>query len=259
MTQLIGAICEKRQKIVLLSDRMVGRAGLTFERGPKGEKIANNAMVLTAGTVHEPELIKAVKSEFQSVSKPLILKIAKQLTKKYHETRLARINDEILRARGFSSIHEFYAKQKMLHDSLVIDINSAIEKYDLRIHLLLAGVDSEAHIYYIHNPGTYSSFDEIGFFCPGMGKEQAESTFVWYDFTPDFSLSEALYIAFEAKKKAETAGSVGKATDAWIIDKDGIHDIKRETIEKLENIYVSRQNIFKKEKFSREVKDLRLP
>jgi hypothetical protein len=33
---------------------MVERAGLAFERGVKGKRIANNAMVLTAGTIHEP-------------------------------------------------------------------------------------------------------------------------------------------------------------------------------------------------------------
>lgn len=258
MTQLIGAICEQGQKVVLISDRMVERAGLAFERGTKGQSIASNAIVLTAGTVHEPELIRDVKSEFQGVSNPSILTIVKRLTEKYHEIRLARVNDEILRARGFNSIEEFYSKQRLLHDSLIIDINSSIEGYDLGIHLLVAGVDSEAHIYYVCNPGTYSSYDEISFFCPGMGKEQAESTFVWYVFTPELPLRETLYIAFEAKRKAESAGSVGQATDAWIIDKEGIHEVKPETIERLGSIYASRQDTFKREKFSSEITDLEL-
>lgn len=255
-TQLIGAICEGGKKIVLLSDRLVSRAGLAFERGAKGEKIAENAMVLTAGTVHEPELIEEARDALQAISRPPILSIAEKLVEKYQDIRLARIEAEILRARGFDSIANYYGRQKALHDALVFEINSTIETYDLGVHILLGGVDSQAHLYYICNPGTYSSFDAIGFFCPGMGKEQAESTFVWYEFTPDLSIRETLYIAFEAKKKAETAGQVGKATDAWLIDERGIHDISQETIEELNRIYSSRQAL---PRFGKEVTDLQIP
>lgn len=240
MTQLIGAICEEGQTVVLFSDRLVSRAGLTFERDTKGQSITNNAMVLTAGTVHEPELVEQATSELENVSTPLILEVAKRLTKKYQDIRLARIKDEILATRGIDSLEEYYKMQKYLHDSLFIDISSRIEGYDLGVTLMLAGVDSRAHLYHIHNPGTYSSYDAIGFFCPGMGREQADATFVWYDFSPKLKLNECVYIAYEAKKKAEMAGQVGKSTDGWIIDKGGIHGIAEETIDKLEEIYSSR-------------------
>jgi hypothetical protein len=259
MTQLVGAICEDGKKLVLLSDRMVGRAGLTFERGSKGQRVSNNAMVLSAGTVHEPELIMEIKNEFQGKTNPAVLEIAKFTTNEYHKTRLARIVDEVLRARGFDSIGDFYQAHKLLHDSLVIDINSMIERYELGVYLLVAGVDSEAHIYFICDPGVYSSFDEIGFFCPGMGKEQAESTFVWYEFSPNLSLRETLYISFEAKKKAEAAGSVGSTTDAWIIDKEGIHEVQRHTIEELERIYAERQRAHQANRFGKEITDIELP
>ena len=256
MTQLIGAVCENGKKILLLSDRLVSRAGLAFERETKGQKIATNAMVLSAGTVHEPELIAQAKNDLSGISKPPILKIAKKLTEKYQEIRLCRISDEVLKAKGFNSIESYYDKQKILHDSVVFDINREIEKYDLGVHILLGGVDRRAHLYYIQNPGTYSSFDDIGFFCPGMGKEQAESTFVWYEFASSLSVNEALYIAFEAKKKAETAGDVGKTTDAWLVDKGGTYEIRRQTIEKLEEIYRVRQAL---PRFDEKITELRVP
>ena len=256
MTQLIGAICEGGNKVVLVSDRLVSRAGLAFERGSKGEEIADNAMALTAGTVHEPELIEEVKRDFSKVSRPPILDIAKRFTEKYHEIRLARIKDEVLKRRGFDSLEQYYNRQKLLHDSVVIDINTEIEGYDLGVLILLAGVDSSAHLYLIANPGAYSSFDSIGFFCPGMGREQAESTFVWYEFTPELSASETLYIAFEAKKKAETAGQVGSATDAWLIDEGGVHAISKRTIERLRQIYASREAA---PRLGKEITELQLP
>ena len=258
MTQLIAAICNGRKSVILFSDRMVERAGLAFERGVKGKRIANNAIVLTAGTIHEPELITDIKNEFVQTTNPSILNIAKKFTEKYHETRRNRILDQILKPLGFDSVEEFYSKHKLLHDSIVLDVMSKMEEFQLGVHLLLAGVDSEAHIYYICDPGTYSSYDEIGFFCPGMGKEQAESTFVWYDFSPDLKLSEALFIAFEAKKRAEAAGSVGKMTDGWIIDDKGCHVIAQQTINELEKIYASRQEIFKRERLGKEVEELQI-
>jgi 20S proteasome alpha/beta subunit len=149
-------------------------------------------------------------------------------------------------------------KHKILHDSVVLDIMGRMEEFRLEVRILLAGVDSEARIYYICDPGTYSSYDEIGFFCPGMGKEQAESTFVWYDFSPEQKLSEVLFIAFEAKKRAKAAGSVGKMTDGWIIDKGGCHAIARETIDELEKIYEKRQEIFRREKLGKEIEELKI-
>jgi len=91
-----------------------------------------------------------------------------------------------------------------------------------------------------------------------MGKEQAESTFVWYNFSPEQKLSEALFIAFEAKKRAESAGSVGKMTDGWIIDEKGCHTIASETINELEKIYEKRQEIFRGEKLGKEIEDLKI-
>jgi hypothetical protein len=91
-----------------------------------------------------------------------------------------------------------------------------------------------------------------------MGKEQAESTFVWYDYSPEQKLSEALFIAFEAKKRAEAAGSVGKMTDGWIINRRGCHVIAQETIDELEKIYEKRQEIFKRERLGKEVEELKI-
>jgi len=258
MTQLIGAICEDGKKLIFLSDRRVERAGLAFDRGVKGEAISDNAMILTAGTVHEPELLEEVKGELRNVSKPRIVNIARKVSKKYQDIRLDRIEDEILRTMGFESLNDYYGKQKILHDSMVIDLNSKIEQYDLGLYLLLGGVDERAHLYRVTNPGAYASFDAIGFLCPGMGKEQAESTFVWYDFSPALSEAEALYIAFEAKKKAETAGGIGETTDAWLIEERGIYEVKQETITGLNEIYCHRQNSIGRGKFGEEIKEFQI-
>ena len=126
------------------------------------------------------------------------------------------------------------------------------------MYILLGGVDKVAHLYYIVNPGTYSSFDPIGFHCPGMGREQAESTFVWYNYSPLLPENIALYIAFEAKKKAETAGGVGETTDGWIIEEGGVYEIEQETISNLKEIYRLKQESIGKAMFGKEINELQI-
>ncbi|PIU55669.1 MAG: hypothetical protein COS88_03965 [Chloroflexi bacterium CG07_land_8_20_14_0_80_51_10] len=64
MTQLVGVICENREEVILISDRMVTTAdgSLAFEHEPKVEFIVPSALVLMAGSIHEPELITDARS-----------------------------------------------------------------------------------------------------------------------------------------------------------------------------------------------------
>ena len=245
MTQLIGAICEEREKVVLLSDRQVERAGLTFEREPKGTIIATNAVALTAGTAHEPEIVEGARNKFlKQTPPPPISDLTRFLIDNYQETRLTRITDEILRPRGFKSIEDFYSKQRVIHESVTFELNSAIEGYDLDLFILLGSVDEEAHLVHVVNPGTVTDYTSIAFSCPGMGREQAESTFVFYNFSPCFSLERALHIAYLAKERARMAGSVGPMTDGWIIDKKGVNAVDDETFRGIRRYWRRRKAVF---------------
>lgn len=111
--------------------------------------------------------------------------------------------------------------------------------------LLLLGIDEnkdgQGHIIRISNPGVWRSFDKLGFCCLGMGDNHAMSVFAWYKYTSSIALKDATYIAFEAKKRSEVAGGVGKETDMYIISKKGIKKIPDIIIEKLEAIYNERE------------------
>lgn len=66
MTQLVAAICEHGEKVITVSDRMVstGDMTLTFEHPRmKAVKMSERAIVLTAGTVHEPDLLRQAQKE----------------------------------------------------------------------------------------------------------------------------------------------------------------------------------------------------
>lgn len=239
MTQLIGAICAQGTKVILLSDRQVERAGLVFERGPKGIEIAKTALALTAGTAHEPRITQSVREKYLTSSpSPSMDILIRELIDKFQEARLEKLTNEKLRPRGFKSLDEFYTKQRGLHDSLILTLNSEIEEYELGLLILVGSMDvTGAHLSYIADPGTERNFDTIGFFCPGMGREQAEATFVMYDFSPDLSCEETLCIAYLAKERGRMAGGVGEITDGWIVNKEGINAVSEDKFKELKQYW----------------------
>jgi len=237
VTQLVGALCENRTKVILVSDRMVTTAdnSLAFEHEAKFEMLAANALVLTAGTIHEPELIADARTEIGG--RASIRQAVESLARSYRNVRNKRIEQEILQKYGISSFEDFYNKQRFLHEDTNIHFLRDIGAYQLGSHLLVGGVDQKAHLYYIADPGAYRSYDGLGFCCIGSGDRHAEPVFAFYGFKPSLPVSEVLQIAYEAKKRAEMAGGVGRETDAWIIDKEACYEIGYETIQQLEGFH----------------------
>jgi len=261
MTQLIGVMCENKEKVLALSDRMVTTIVFTlaFEHEtPKAEQITNNALALTAGTIHEPEIIRNTIEAFRGIDKPSIRTIAEKLSEEYSRIRLSRIESEILKRIGFQSISEYYENQKKLVEDIAFDIHRGIKDYKLGMTILLVGVDTEAHIYVVDNPGTWRSWDTLGFCCIGQGDRHAEPVFAYYGYTPNVKLQEALYIAYEAKKRSEMAGGIGEKTDVWIIDKSGIYKVEPETIQSLETIYRERNKSSRRDRFDRRIFELEI-
>lgn len=245
MTQLVGVLCENRSKVVLVSDRMVTTEddSLAFEHEPKFESISSNALVLTAGTIHEPELIADTRAEIEA--RPSIRQIAENLAKSYRKVRNRRIEHEVLERYGIASFEDFYNKQRLLHEDTNLKLLGDIQDYKLEVWLLLGGVDQKAHLYLVGDPGTYRSYDALGFCCIGSGDRHAEPVFAFYGFSPSLSVPEGLQIAYEAKRRAEMAGGVGRKTDAWLIDKEGCHGIPDETIQQLEGFHSSQEIVSK--------------
>jgi hypothetical protein len=69
-------------------------------------------------------------------------------------------------------------------------------------------------------------------------------------------LKDALYIAFEAKKRAELAGGVGQMTDIMIIDEGGIHRVAEGAIRILDEIYNDKETESYKTKFDKRISNL---
>lgn len=147
VTQLVASLClcENKPKIIGVSDRMLSSSDmtLTFERDePKIEIITPKIAVLTAGTLDEPDLIRDV--QVKARGKESVKEVAELCKEAYQDLRTKHIVDEILRPlAGLFSWEQYQERQKILHDSLVFDLNERIRKYNVGLSLILIGMDAQ--------------------------------------------------------------------------------------------------------------------
>lgn len=248
MTICIASICDSSKKVIVASDRMITTGDLTvaFEHDvPKITQLSGNCLVLTAGPalVHT-DLFRNVKSTIHAGAVPPISVILDKIKAEYLRIRLREIEERYFNVRGFD-ISWFNENQRMLSPDTVLRLDRVLEAYDrFDLHILIAGVDAAgAHVYYVYPPSSSDCFEALGYCSIGTGERHADSTFISYRYAPSFSLYKALYITYEAKKRAEIAVGVGEHTDMAIIDNVGITYITKETLEKLEDIYKKRTEI----------------
>jgi hypothetical protein len=244
MTQLIAAICDGGQSVVTVSDRMISTGDMTLTFEPDRSKaipIARNAVLLTSGTMHEPDLIDDARKLIRG--KDRIRDVADVLKEQFQILRERRIEDEILRPlAGIKSFAEYHQKQSSLHEGVLMELNARIAEFSLGLTLLLAGYDGFGHVIVIEDPGIWTSWDMVAHAYAGMGNRHVEGVFAWYRYTQAFRLNEALWVAFEAKKRSEAAGGVGKMTDAFVINREGLFQLSAATIAELETIYEARED-----------------
>ncbi len=92
------------------------------------------------------------------------------------------------------------------------------------LEIIFLGVDNDGPLLVGGKKGTYvkiyvaegdklSTRTNVGFAAIGVGKSHAESQFMVAGYWPGKLLNEAILIAYSAKKRAESAPGVGKATD----------------------------------------------
>jgi hypothetical protein len=59
----------------------------------------------------------------------------------------------------------------------------------------------------------------------------------YYNYTSKISLNKAIWLSYEAKRRAESAPGVGKGTDMCVIDNCGINRVSEEVLKTLDKMY----------------------
>lgn len=251
MTICIGAICDDGESVIMASDRMWTNERLSIEfeyPESKIESLSPTCFATVAGVVVLPtELFERVREMVDKKGIRNIAEIANLIKEEYIEERRKRVEDEIFKPRGIR-MKDFYegGLQRAMNPELVQLLDREVENYRFMLEILIGGIDKRAHLYVVFPPGRVESFDRVGYVSIGSGSPHAETTFILNNYTPSFSLSDALYVIYEAKRVAERAPGVGKeATDIVIITKEGKKEVPDELKEELERVYSqkTRQNI----------------
>lgn len=245
MTICIGTICANGKIAILATDRMVTSLGLSveFEHESKIQRITKNCLVVTSGdaSVHE-EILNPVIKKYQHIKLPLISQINEDIKKEYCNLRIRIIEENLFKPRGLT-ITDYYKRQNDFSENFASTIEDYIESEEIiELDLILAGVDiNGAHLFYITDPGTSRPYTALGFCSIGSGEPHAENSLIANHFSKRMTLKEAMYLTYEAKKRAQIAPGVGEYTNMAYVDKDACYFISDETIKMLNVLFEKKE------------------
>jgi len=240
-----------------------GDLTVAFEHDvPKITQLTGNSLALTAGpALIHTDLFREVKKTIHAGATPPINEIVDKIKKEYLAIRNRQVEERFFKVRGFN-IEWFMQNQRALVPEIALRLDQQLERYSFDLSILIAGVDgSGAHLYLVYPPCCSECFEALGYCSIGTGERHADSTFITYRYTPSISVKEALYITYEAKRKAEIAVGVGRSTDMAIISERGIQFLRSEILEMLKHIYevkIETQRL-KSEEINRMIREIPIP
>jgi 20S proteasome alpha/beta subunit len=245
VTQIIGALCDKGRAVVGVSDRMISGLFMAYEPPMmKVRQLTHKAVVLTAGNPATiPEVVDRVAAYVDTNEVKVVAKMVRALGDSFQQARKRHIEANVLaKHAGVTGFDMWHERQQKMDPRLVAWVNGQVSDFGLGLTLLVLGIDPSgwAHIHRINDAVVDDCYDMQGYCCEGVGTMHATTTFVRHGYHPDMSITDALYIAFEAKKMAELAPGVGKATDVLLIDKHGTKRLTSDCVKELERRYDKR-------------------
>lgn len=224
MTICIAAIADNN-KIIAITDKMltlgVGVGVATrYEIGGnnKAIKLTNKVVALFAGNVVSAnEILDIAKAKIAATTGVLTVnEVANLMKDSYLEYWTAILNNQIF-SRYALTLATFMANQQNLNDGLVRDINGILANTNVGVEILVAGVDTNPHLFLISNPGAINSLDAIGYALIGSGSQHAQLSLIESEYNAGISEQNGLYALLEAKKRAEYDPGVGQLCDIVII------------------------------------------
>ncbi len=249
LTICTGIICENREKAIAVADRMItdDELSIQFEhRETKILTISKNCLAMTSGSAFFfQEILEPIIKKYKNES-PKISKIVEEIKNSYAEIRMKKIEDFYFRPMGLT-INQFNREQSNLDDRIMGGLVRALQDFEFPggLQILVIGVDDEAHIYLVDNPGMSTPLDTVGWGSIGTGSPHADYTFISGGYYTEFPFNKAVCLAYEAKRRAEVAPGVGEETDIYHIDKNGIHKLSDKSKEQLKNIFEEKEKLIK--------------
>lgn len=225
MTVCIAAMCDNGENIVCAADRMITIGGV-LQLEPQHSKIkpiGENALTMYAG---DSEVDAAIKDRLDEtlneveIEKLTVKGIVRLLLRVFTEERLARAEVSILSKQGLNN-DTFLSRQNEMAPTFIEKILKARSNYKMpTVETIVAGHDAAGgHIYIIRNgeirPQTYLDFASTG----GVGSTYSDAYLIRAHHLIQNDMIDTFLNVYWAKKMAEIAIDVGKATDMYILNK----------------------------------------
>lgn len=255
MTICIVGICAAQNSIagkaIGIADRMITAVDTEFEQAAfsKIDKLTENCIAITAGSaLAHTELFNTTRAKFAGTPAPPITQVVQELKDNYVKLRTIRAEERYFKPLGLT-VESFLASQRSLDSTLVLRLSRQLEEAEYGGHpglqIVVAGIDTTGgHIHCVFDPGSSECFDAIGYCSIGSGERHADSALIANDYNASLPTKKALYLMYEAKKRAELAPGVGKRyTDVCIVSDSGIQNFTTQQIQELEGVYNKHEEV----------------
>jgi hypothetical protein len=239
VTVCIAAIAA-RSHVIGVSDRMLtsgSNGDIEFETGQaKLWRFSPSIYALVAGDMAiQSEILKRVNIETKdkidaAPEKWLTVKsVADLYCRKVRELRREWAEAEILHPIGldFSS---FFDKQSSMHAEIATNLANKLTEYEFPsvLETIFLGIDNDGPTgedgkvrncpqLYVTYYDRLTWMSTTGFAAIGIGKNHAESQFIFSQHWVAKPFDETLLLAYAAKKRAESAPGVGRQTDIIVV------------------------------------------
>lgn len=226
----------------MASDRMLTSSypPIEFEHtNPKLFDLTETCVAMTAGDALKPvEIVPVVRNNLsERKNAPPVEGIVDLIKNLYQANRLSFAEEIFLKPRTIDC-KIFYSHGSSIFPREIFGfIDDQFTRFDYGLDLLIAGIDYQAHIYAVHNPGIAGCYDLVGFHAIGVGQLHAIQAFVAQHYSVECSLAHAMNAVYAAKKSAETAPGVGVETDMIVITPDGKQRVSKSDLKTLDEIY----------------------
>jgi len=240
MTVCIAAIADEGKSLIIAADQMATMPHLVAENegNHKIFELSNNIYLLAAGSGFNAHKVYN-NAKGSSVRASTVGDWVLKIQTAYKQIKLYTAENMFLAPRGLQDFQDYLNRHGSLNNQVVALIDSQLMSGDhFQEHFIVTGVDpsGNASVYIIQPPGEFGQIND--FVAIGSGQSHASNSLYARGYSINMTEKEATYLVFEAKRRAEKAPGVGKATDMIVVSKSGkAKNLTEAEIDKLDTLY----------------------
>lgn len=234
MTVCIAAICQENV-VFLAADRMISAelikySSLQSKIFKASDVVGDSVAIMVAGNLTlQAEILQRTRQTIAKRERSSRLSVRETLNAycdAYQQVFFKRMESAVLVPQFLTmKTYEDRQKQHSLDQVLIKEIVGKCEQFekeykeneDYLTEALITGTDDEgSHIYTVRFD-VESCRTNDGYAAIGIGGWHAESQFMFANYVPAWNYTDAAFLVYKAKKRAEVAEGISPETDLLVI------------------------------------------